>query len=119
MFTLKHLANLNNLPDVLRTEIFEKLFFKAEIAKLSKEDRKEYNQSLKRYRDMNLAIRDRDLIIRDRDQIIRDREKIIRDREKIIRDRDLRIMILSKDNSAKDQKIVELERMLRINKTVQ
>jgi len=66
MFTLKYLAKLDNLPDALRTKIFQKLFFKAEIAKLSKD---------------NTA--------------------------------------LSRDNEAKEQRIVELERLLRVNKTVQ
>jgi len=40
MFTLRNLTKLNNLPDALRNRIFEKLFLKAEIAKLTKEERK-------------------------------------------------------------------------------
>jgi predicted transposase/invertase (TIGR01784 family) len=56
MFVLKNLARLNDLPDKLRTRIFESLFHKAEIAKLSKEDRKKYDKSVKNLLDMNALI---------------------------------------------------------------
>ena len=56
MFVLKNLARLSDLPNVLRTRYFESLFHKAEIAKLSKEKRKEYNQSVKNLLDMNALI---------------------------------------------------------------
>jgi predicted transposase/invertase (TIGR01784 family) len=56
MFVLKNLARLNDLPDKLRTRVFESLFRKAEIAKLSKEERREYDQSVKNLLDMNLII---------------------------------------------------------------
>ena len=59
-FVLKHLPDLNDLPDILRNEVFEKLFQMAEIAKLSTKDRKEYYRSLKSYRDMNNCIAQRD-----------------------------------------------------------
>jgi len=59
-FVIKNLAQLDYLPNTLRNGIFEKLFFEAEIAKLSKGKRREYNQSLKKLNDMNLIIRDRD-----------------------------------------------------------
>ena len=67
MYVLKNLAKLDNLPETLRNRIFERLFLKAEIAKLTKEDRKEYDQSLKNLSDMNIILADRDRIIADRD----------------------------------------------------
>jgi len=60
MYVLKNMAKLNNLPDVLRNRIFERLFLKAEIVKLSKKDRDEYDQSLKKMSDMNIILADRD-----------------------------------------------------------
>jgi predicted transposase/invertase (TIGR01784 family) len=60
MYVLKNLAKLDRLPDALRNNIFESLFSKAEIAKLSKKDRKEYDHSLKKNYDMNTIIADRD-----------------------------------------------------------
>ena len=100
-FVIKNLAQLNYLPDTLRNRIFEKLFFEAEIAKLSKVKRREYNQSLKKLNDMNL--------------IIRDRDRQIEDRDIIIAERDGEIAVLTKDNAAKDKRIAELERKLGLN----
>jgi predicted transposase/invertase (TIGR01784 family) len=59
MYILKNMSKLNDLPDALRKRIFEKLFHKAEIAKLSKKARKEYEQSLKNLMNMNLIIEER------------------------------------------------------------
>ena len=56
MFVLKNLARLNDLPEKLRTRIFESLFHKAEIAKLSKEDRLLYDKSVKNLLDMKALI---------------------------------------------------------------
>jgi len=112
MYALKHMAKLDHLPDALRNRIFERLFKKAEIAKLSKEDRKIYDQSLKELSDMNLIIRDRDIIIRDRDNKI---AVLSKDNA-----------VLSKDNAAKDKRIAakdkriaELERQLGLSGTAQ
>ena len=54
MYVLKHLAKLYDLPEALRNRVFEKLFRIAEILKLSPNERKDYDQSLKNYRDMYL-----------------------------------------------------------------
>jgi predicted transposase/invertase (TIGR01784 family) len=56
MFVIKNLYKLNNLPDALRTRIFERLFRKAEIAKMTREQREEYENSLKRYRIMTSVL---------------------------------------------------------------
>jgi predicted transposase/invertase (TIGR01784 family) len=52
MYIIKHLPEMSELPEELRTEVFEKLFLEAEIANMSKEERNNYNISLKNYIDM-------------------------------------------------------------------
>ena len=89
------------MPDALRSRIFEKLFLKAEIAKLSKKARKEYDQSLKKLRDMNVVIADRDRKIADRDQKI------------VVLSKD--IVILSKENVAQAKEIARLKKQLGLN----
>jgi len=56
MYVLKNLKRLDSLPDKLRGKVFEKIFATAEIAKLSKEEYKEYIVSLNAYRDFKNSI---------------------------------------------------------------
>ena len=100
-FVLKNLSNLNDLPDTLRNEVFEKLFQMAEIAKLSAKERKEYYRSLKSYRDMNNLIAQRDQQILQNKQIIFQSKQVI--------------ATLKKENAAKDKMIAALQRQLRKN----
>ena len=51
MYVLKNLNRLDNIPDRLRERIFESMFAAAEIAKLTKEEYKDYVDSLNSYRD--------------------------------------------------------------------
>ncbi|MBI5538525.1 MAG: PD-(D/E)XK nuclease family transposase [Bacteroidia bacterium] len=51
LFVLRHLPALQNRPKALQERIFEKLFKTAEIAKFSQKEMKEYEDSLKYYRD--------------------------------------------------------------------
>ena len=51
MYVLKHLSELKKRPKVLQEKIFDKLFAEAEIAKFTKEERMEYEESLKVMRD--------------------------------------------------------------------
>ena len=90
-YVLKNLDNLDNMPDTLDNEIFRDLFHSAEVAKLSKKKRAEYDQSLKDYRNMNLAIRERDIKIAERDGRIVTMSRDIADRDQKIADRDQRI----------------------------
>ena len=56
MFILNHLHKLDDIPaNLLRNRIFKKLFQKAEIANMTKEEINAYNKSLKRSRDMDIA----------------------------------------------------------------
>ena len=56
MYVLKNLKRLDRLPEKLREKIFEKIFSVAEIAKLSKEEYKQYIVSLNAYRDFKNSI---------------------------------------------------------------
>ena len=51
MYVLKNLPKLQELPSLLQERIFEKIFRVAEIAKMTKEELSEYEDSLKNYRD--------------------------------------------------------------------
>ena len=51
-YFLQNLENLDNIPDILREEIFEKAFKTAEIANLSKNEYKKYMDSLDAYREI-------------------------------------------------------------------
>ena len=52
MYVLKHLSKLNELPDALHNKIFTKFFEQAKIANMTPDEIKQYDQSLKNYRDM-------------------------------------------------------------------
>jgi len=56
MYVLKNLPKLQGLPSQLQERIFEKIFRVAEIAKMNKQEITEYEDSLKKYRDMNSAL---------------------------------------------------------------
>ena len=51
MYVLKNLPKLQARPVKLQEKIFEKLFNEAEIAKLTQEEMRTYEESLKTYRD--------------------------------------------------------------------
>jgi predicted transposase/invertase (TIGR01784 family) len=51
LYALKHLSEFKKRPKVLSDKIFDKLFEEAELSKLSKEERMEYEESLKVMRD--------------------------------------------------------------------
>lgn len=51
MFVLKNLHQLQDRPKKLQEKVFEKLFRQAEIAQLTQEEMKTYEESLKTYWD--------------------------------------------------------------------
>ena len=67
MYVLRYMHQLDDIPaTLLRNRIFKKLFEKAEIANMTKQEITAYNHSLKRARDMDMAkieIRERDKTI--------------------------------------------------------
>ena len=56
LYALKNLSRLENRPKKLRDKIFDKLFEEAEIAKFSKRELQEYEDSLKAYRDIKNSL---------------------------------------------------------------
>jgi predicted transposase/invertase (TIGR01784 family) len=78
-YILKNLPNLTDLPKILDNNVFRRVFHIAAVANLSKQERQEYNNSLKNYIDMYNSISQRD-------------EKIVQQE----------MMLLLKDNSITD-----------------
>ncbi len=56
LFVLRNLSRLMERPAALQERIFTRLFDQAEIAKFSPEDQRQYEDSIKAYRDINNAI---------------------------------------------------------------
>jgi predicted transposase/invertase (TIGR01784 family) len=56
LYVLKNLATLPNRPLKLQEKIFQRLFETAEIAKFSPEEKEQYEESLKSYRDLKNVI---------------------------------------------------------------
>ncbi len=56
LYVLKILYRLENRPKVLRDKVFDRLFKEAEIAAFSPEELREYEDSLKAYRDIKNSI---------------------------------------------------------------
>ncbi len=56
LYVLKNLSRLDRQPAALKEKVFTKLFEEAEIAKFSKTELKEYEDSLKAYRDVKNSI---------------------------------------------------------------
>lgn len=56
LYALKNLSRLNDRPKELRDKVFDRLFEEAEIAKFSKIELKEYEDSLKAYRDIKNSL---------------------------------------------------------------
>ncbi len=56
LFVLRYLQNLQKRPKALQEKIFDKLFKIAEIAKFNKDERMDYEESIKVYRDLNNSI---------------------------------------------------------------
>jgi len=52
LYFLKHLEDFENIPGILKEEIFEKAFHVAEIANFTPEQLARYEESLKAYRDL-------------------------------------------------------------------
>ena len=56
LYFIKYLEDFQNIPDIFGDEIFKQAFETAEIANYSSEERDEYEQSLKNYRDLKGVI---------------------------------------------------------------
>ena len=56
LYFIKHLEDFQTIPDIFIDDIFAQAFEKAEIANYSEQERTEYEQSLKTYRDLKGVI---------------------------------------------------------------
>ena len=56
LYFIKHLEDFQNIPEIFKDDIFLQAFEIAEIAKYSEEERHDYEQSLKVYRDLKVVI---------------------------------------------------------------
>lgn len=56
LFVLRNLPRLDNQPERLRSELFNRLFEEAEIARFTKTELREYEDSLKAYRDIKNSL---------------------------------------------------------------
>ncbi|MEM9847523.1 MAG: Rpn family recombination-promoting nuclease/putative transposase [Bacteroidota bacterium] len=56
LYVFTHLQKLQNRPEALQERVFKKLFEVAEIAGFTEEERKEYEESLKTYRDIKNVV---------------------------------------------------------------
>lgn len=56
LYFIKHLEGFQNIPEIFKDDVFIQAFEKAEIAKYSEEERYDYEQSLKIYRDLKSVI---------------------------------------------------------------
>jgi predicted transposase/invertase (TIGR01784 family) len=52
LYFIRHLEDFQNIPEIFKDDVFIQAFEKAEIAKYSEEERHDYEQSLKNYRDL-------------------------------------------------------------------
>jgi predicted transposase/invertase (TIGR01784 family) len=56
LYFIKHLEDFQNIPEIFKDEVFIQAFEKAEIAKYSDQERSDYQDSLKIYRDYKNTI---------------------------------------------------------------
>lgn len=56
LYFLKHLEDFNDIPEILKEEVFIECFRKAEIANYNQKERDQYDSSLKIYRDLKGVI---------------------------------------------------------------
>ena len=55
MFIIRRLHELDDIPEALRNEVFKKIFEEAKIARMTKQEKETYYQSLKNLSSMNIA----------------------------------------------------------------
>ncbi len=102
LFVIKNLHKLENQPEIL-SGIFSKFFEEAEIASYNKEELKNYEKSLKYYRDLKNTIdtaysdgieEGREEIEKKLMPIIEQKEEKLKEKEKELKDRDVLIQEL-------------------------
>jgi predicted transposase/invertase (TIGR01784 family) len=119
MYVLKNLPKLTDLPKILDGRVFRRVFNMAEYANLPKEQKDEYDNSLKNYRDMYNSISQRDERIHEQERIIFLRDNTIADlnQEKAeMRQREAEMQkreaVLQQENAETQKKNAELQKMV-------
>jgi predicted transposase/invertase (TIGR01784 family) len=111
IFIIKHLHELNDIPEKLRNdEIFEKIFEIAKIARMTKEEVTNY---LKDLNNMNIVRNE----IRTLKEFISERDNIIAQKDNALSQ--MGNALAQKDNALQqaNARIAEYERMAKLNKT--
>ncbi len=116
MYVLKHLTELQDLPDALRNRVFEKLCRVAEIAKMKPEERKSYDQSLKEYRDMYLmenALEKKEALLKEKDVKIQEKDAEIQEKDVKIQEKNIEIQVKNTEIQTKNTEIQEINAELK------
>ena len=109
LFVLKNLPKLQNRPKVLQERVFQKLFSIAEFEKLTPEEKRAYDESLKHYWDLKNAI---DTAI---EEAVKEREEIIAEKDREIAEKDREIAERNKEIAERNKEIAELRLRLGLN----
>ena len=125
IYIIRHLPELESLPETLNNEIFAQLFKDAKIAKMTKKQKNEYFISLKNLSDMNIAKIELDSYrnqmnvanrqidsYRNQLDVIR---QIVIDKDRDIAERDARIAEREARIAEKEARIAELECKMSLN----
>ena len=94
LYLLKYLAEMQNLPNVLHTNIFVKLCHVAEFAKMTRNEIKKYDQSLKQYRDMYLmetALQRKEALLKEKDAEIQVKDVELQEKDVELQEKDVEL----------------------------
>jgi hypothetical protein len=113
LFALKNLPMLQDRPKALKARVFQRLFRIAEFEKLTPEEKRDYDESLKHYWDMNNvintaveeAVEKVNKVIKEKDKALEEKDKILEENKKALEEKD-------KVLEEKDKVIEELRRQI-------
>ena len=113
LFVLKNLSKLQNRPKALQERVFQKLFQIAEFEKLTPEEKRAYDESLKLYWDfknvVNTAVEEAvQEAVQEREEIIAKQSGVIAEKDQAIAEKDQAI-------AAQQQEIAQLRQRLGLN----
>ena len=111
LFLLRYMEQFERYPDKLKEKIFMKFLEKAELAKLSEQDRNRYEYSLKVYRDERLVQYSREVEKKEFEQA---RKDLARARSEVDQARNEAIKAQEKVNQAREELNQNLENLNRI-----
>ncbi|WP_207422779.1 PD-(D/E)XK nuclease family transposase [Desertivirga brevis] len=107
MYMLKHMSKLDKIPAILNQRIFKKIFQISEVSKLTKEERMEYESSLKARWDYENAIAYTEQVAREEERAIAE-AKLTEERAKAEAD---------KEEAVKKERTIALAAIRQLKKT--